>query len=110
MAHLYRLLLLAFTGLMFINAVAAHSQGLERRPCVAPDSPSGCASMPGAPMPPGAAPNPDRLRPPRTAGVQLNRTPEPPPKPVNPEGAVTLQPGGTEAAPPQPQPEAVGPP
>src|SRR5882672_8863169 len=102
MGHLYRLLLFVFTGLMLINAIAAHSQGLERRPCVAPDTPSGCASMPGAPQPPGAAPNPDRPRP-RTANVQLQKAPERAPPPENPEGTVTLKPGGSEMTPAQPQ-------
>jgi hypothetical protein len=102
-------LILTLAVLMFMHGMAARSQGLERRPCVAPDTPAGCASMPGAPRPPGAAPSPDHPRP-RTAHIQIEDEKKLAPPKTN-SGTVTVHEGtSTKTAPPQPPTDTVGPP
>src|SRR3989442_942238 len=79
-------------SLALLCASAAQAQqGVPRKPCVAPDAPAGCSSLPVAPssMVPSDPPPAQRQA---LARVPLN-TPPPPPEP---EGTVSVKPAAPD--------------
>ena len=87
---------LLFAIFLFAMPNSVQARELERRPCVAPDSPHNCDAVPGAPSPNGAfssgVPSPDRARLKSIVKVPLQKTPEQPTVPPDPEGTVTVKP------------------
>jgi hypothetical protein len=101
--------LLAALGTAPALAQPAH---IERRPCVAPDSPTGCdgSISEGPPLSPGAAPPPATWRP-QILDVPLKKTPEAeavPPPPA--QGTVTVAPANQIPATTPTPPGTSGPP